>query len=374
MRGIRSRFIRLTGGVAITACAVSALAVGQSASAAAHGSAASAASQVKAAELAIAPYEKTPTTIGKTEPLAKPVKGKVFDFLNDGTPFEEALQVGVAQAVKALGDKLQVVSQQGDTPQAIQTAWNQIEAHPPAVVLNGGDPTALYQPQLKALRAKHVPVVAFFTNEDPLLGANIYGPPQYRELGKLEADYIIAKSGGKANVLVLAVPQISGLQGDVASLLSNLKSGCSGCTEASIDTQLQDIGKNDPANVVSYVQKNPSTNWIVYVDADTEIGVPEALSGAGVHNISMMTGAGGKVNYAYIKSGLSTVDASQPATFSGWALVDAAARVLDGQKVRVSFFPMEFLTKPTLTFNINYPWPDVPNYQKKFESLWGVTK
>jgi hypothetical protein len=35
---------------------------------------------------------------------------------------------------------------------------------------------------------------------------------------------------------------------------------------------------------------------------------------------------------------------------------------------------MEFLTKSTLTFNINNPWPDVPNYQKKFESLWGVTK
>jgi hypothetical protein len=374
MRGIRPRFSRLAAGAVMTACAVSVLAIGQSASAAGHGHAASAASQIKAAQLAIAPFEKTPTSIGETQPLTKPVKGKVFDFINDGTPFEEALEVGVKQAVTALGDKLQVVSQQGDAPQAVQAAWNQVVAHPPAVVLSGGDPTALYQTQLKTLRSKHIPVVAFFTNEDPLLAANIYGPPQYKELGKLEADYIIAKSHGKANVLVVEVPQISGLQGDAAALLANLKSGCSGCAEGSIDTQLQDIGKNDPANIVSYMQKNPSTNWIVYVDADTEIGVPEALGGAGIHNVSMLTGAGGKVNYAYIKAGLSTVDASQPASFSGWALVDAAARVLDHQKVRVSFFPMEFLTKSTLTFNINNPWPDVPHYQKKFEALWGVSK
>ena len=105
-------------------------------------------------------------------------------------------------------------------------------------------------------------------------------------------------------------------------------------------------------------------------DPDEQIGVPEALAGAGINGISQMTGAGGKVNYSYIKAGLSTVDASQPPTFSAWALVDAAARALDHQRIRVAFFPMEFLTKAQLTFNISQEWPDVPNFEKKFEGLW----
>ena len=56
-----------------------------------------------------------------------------FDVLDDGTPFVAQLVVAVKQAVAALGDKVQVITQQGDTPQAIQAAWNQIVANPPAV-------------------------------------------------------------------------------------------------------------------------------------------------------------------------------------------------------------------------------------------------
>ena len=68
------------------------------------------------------------------------------------------------------------------------------------------------------------------------------------------------------------------------------------------------------------------------------------------------------------------MDASQPASFSGWALVDAAGRVLAGQPAHASLFPMQFLTKQDLTFNIDQDWPDVPNFRQKFEALWGVGK
>jgi ribose transport system substrate-binding protein len=327
---------------------------------------------VQAAAAAIAPYEKTPTSIGETQPLKHRPVGKTVDITYDGTPFEVQLLASVQQAARVMGLKLHVVQQQGDTPQATQIAANQVVTDAPAAAIIPGDPSVLYQRQLHELHARHIPVVTMFTNSDPLFAANIYGPPQYQQLGTLEADYVIAKSGGKAHVLVVQVPQIPGLQGTAAALTQTLKSKCPGCAVGSINTELSDIGKNDPNRVVSYVQQNPDTNWIVFVEPDTQIGVPEALAAAGSHGISMLSGAGSKVNYAYIKNGLSTADASQPASFSGWALVDATARVLDGQLVQVSFLPMEFLTKPDLTFNINQPWPDVPNYQQTFERVWGV--
>lgn len=331
-------------------------------------------SQVRAAAAAVAPYEKLPTSIGQTQPLKQVPTGKVYDFIDDGTPIDTQVLVGVKQAIAAIGARLQVIRQRGDTPQAIGAAWDQIVSAPPSVVLGAGDPTELMQHQLSALKAKHVPVVMFFTNEDPLLAANIYGPPQYKQLGTLEADYVISKSDGKANVLVVAVPEIAGLQGTVAALTSTLKSDCSGCKVGTVDTQLSGIGSVDPGRVVSYMQQNPGTTWIVFVDGDTQIGVPEALSGANIHNISMMSGAGGRVNYEYIKKGLSTVDAAQPPIFSGWALVDAGARVLAGQSVQVSLLPLQFLTKSDLTFNLNSGWPDVANFRQRFESLWDVKK
>lgn len=381
MRGVsksRGALVALLAGSVLTLSACGSSSSSSSSSSAGGSSSSSGSSggsaQVQAATASIAPYEKTPTSIGQTDPLKRRPTGKVFDYVNDGTPFEVELLGAVQQAAHALGVRVQVIQQRGDAPQAVQAAWNQVAANPPDVVVFGGTPSAFIQPQLRALHSKHVPVVTFFTNEDPLFTGNIYGPPQYKQLGMLEADYIIAKSAGKAHVLIVAVPQISGLQGTSAAIVAQFKAGCSGCTVATMDTQLSDIGKNDPAQVVSYVQQHPDTNWITFVDADTQIGVPEALAGAGVHNMKMMSGAGSKVNYAYIKNGLSTVDASQPASFSGWALVDAGARALAGQPIHVSFFPMQFLTKPDLTFDINQGWPDVPNLRQKFMTLWGVAK
>jgi ribose transport system substrate-binding protein len=336
--------------------------------------ASSGSSAVQAAAAAIAPYEQAPASIGVSQPLTRRPTGKTVDITFDGTPFEVQLLAAVEQAGKAIGLRVHVVQQQGDTPQSIEAALKQVVIDAPAAAMVPGDPTVLYQPQLHELHAKHIPVIGLFTNNDPLLAANVYGPAQYAQLGTLMADYVIAKSDGKAHVLLVQVPQIPGLVGTAATLTQTVKSKCSGCTVAGINTQLSDIGKNDPSRVVSYVEQNSDTNWIVFLDPDTEIGAPEALAAAGQHGVSMLSAAGGKVNYAYIKAGLSTVDASQPATFSGWELVDATARALDGQPVQAGFQPMEFLTKPDLTFNINQPWPDVAGYQQKFEQLWGVNK
>jgi len=354
-----------TGGASSSGAAVT----GSSSSSAMGGTLAA---QVRAAAAAIAPFERTPSSIGQTQPLTRRPAGKLVDFIADGTPIGMQILAGVQQATKALGIRLHVINQQGDTPQAIQVAWNQVLASPPAAVINAGDPSILYHRQLAALRARHVVAVTMFTDDDPLFSADIYGPPQYHELGTLEADYMIAKSDGHAHVLIVAVPQIQGLQGVASAIQQTIHSGCSGCTVSTIDTQLSDIGRNDPARVVSYLQQNPSINWIAFIDGDTEIGVPEALRAAGIHGIQMLTGAGGSVNYAYIKSGESTVDASQAPSFSGWALVDATARALDGQPVHVSFLPMQFITRQNLTFNIKQGWPDVPNFRQRFLALWGV--
>ena len=60
-------------------------------------------SQVQAAAAAIAPYERTPTSIGQTQPLTRRPAGKVFDFIDDGTPFDQQLLAGVREATSAIG-------------------------------------------------------------------------------------------------------------------------------------------------------------------------------------------------------------------------------------------------------------------------------
>jgi ribose transport system substrate-binding protein len=326
---------------------------------------------VQAAESAIQPFEGTPSSIGQTQPLKALPTGKTIDVISNGTPIGGEVLAGVAQASKVLGVSLKII-QGGVTPQALTVAWNQVAANPPAAVVSAGDPASLIGHQLEELRAKHVPVIELFTANSPLFAADLFSNAQYAQLGRLEADYIIAKSNGKAHILIVAVPQLSALQGVAATIEQTVKSGCSGCTVSTIDTQLSDIAKNDPGRVVSYMQQNPSTNWIAFIDPDSEIGVPQALKAAQVNGVQMLSGGGGPVNYAYIKSGAATADASQSPVFAGWALMDAAARVLAGQPVHVSMLPLQFITQPDVTFNINSGWPDVPGYQQKFTALWGA--
>ncbi len=320
----------------------------------------------------IARYLKVQTTLGGlTQKLKRIPKGKTIDYFGSSLPISQEFDAGIGAAAKAIGMKLTTINA-GFTPQTISSAFSQAFQAPPAAILLLGTPASEITPQLQEAQAKHIPVITLFTSPSTYWAANIFSNTQFARLGRLEADFVIAKSAAKANVAVFYEPELPGAAGTTAFIQSTFKSGCPSCVVGTQKLPLSGVASTDPAAVVSYLQAHPSVNWLLLEDAEDAVGVPAALAQAGIHGVKILTGGGNSVNYAYIKAGQQTADASQSPYFMGWALVNATAQVLTHQAVQVGFIPLQFITASAITWNIKNPWPAVPGYPKLFEKLWGV--
>jgi ribose transport system substrate-binding protein len=357
--------------VALAACPI---AVGALAAFVPAGSATTSnAAAVAAAQKVIAPYLKTPTTLGAvTQKLKAIPKGKTVDFLEQPVPIGQEYQVGITHAAAAIGMKATTINA-GLTPATMSSAWSQVFQTPPSAVIILGVPANEIVPELQEAKADHIPVVTDFTTNSPYWAADIIGNTQFGLLGKLEANFVIANSDAKAKIADFYEPDLPGAAGITTSFEQTIRSDCAGCQLGTPQTiSLEGVGATDPATVVSYMQAHRGDNWLMLPDADDAIGVPSALANAGIHGVKILSGGGSSINYEYIKTGAEYADASQSIYYMGWALIDATARVLAHQSVQIGLIPLEFITKKDLTWNINDPWPSVPSYQKKFENLWGV--
>jgi ABC-type sugar transport system substrate-binding protein len=359
--------------LALSACplAIAAVAVFASQSnAAAH--AATSKNAAAAAKAAIAPYLNVPTTLGGvTQQLKKlPKKGTRVDYLEVPAPIGQEIGDGMSRAAAAIGFKLTTINA-GESPQTLQSAWSQVFQTPPAAVVILALPASEMTAELQEAKSKHIPVITLFTANSPLTN-DIYGNPQFDTLGRLEANFVIAESGAKANVAEFYEPELSGASRTSYVIQKTFTAHCPGCSLTTQQLQLSGIGSTDPGTIVSYLQAHPQTTWLIVADAEDAIGLPAALAQAGIHGVKILTGGGGAVNYAYIKAGGEYADASESPQYMGWAMVDATARVLAGQKLQYSFIPLQFITAKAITWNIKNPWPSVPGYTHKFEQLWGV--
>lgn len=330
---------------------------------------------VARAEAVVAPYMKTPTEIGPTVPIEKMPTGSLVEFVECGVPICKAIGDGVEEAAQAAGLKFKRVSQ-GNTPQEIARGWDQVVQDRPAAAISAGVPAALFQPQLDQLAAQGTKVIGWTMPEEAGNGLtiNMIGPKENELNGTLLADYVTADTGGKADTLMVNAPLYTVLTSMKEGFEERYRRDCPDCGYGTLDIKPTDIGKSVPERIVSYLQKNPDTNWIVMTFGDPAIGVPEAIKAAGLELPKIITTAGGKVNYAYIEDGEQAADLGSSTDFLGWKAIDAAARAISGQSVEPDEgqMPTQFLTEETIDFNIDEPWPSVPDFRQQFEALWGT--
>lgn len=331
---------------------------------------------VEAARAAIAPYEKSPTDLGvSSEKLKQRPTGKLVAYMRCGFPICQAMGKGVEEAGGVIGAKVRQYDL-GHTPETIGRGWDQMLRDNPAAIIATGVPTALYKAQFKRAAAKKIPVIIWSVpDEGAGITANIYGPAGNAKSGGLMADWVVSHAAGGAKVLYVNVPESSVLKFHQGGFTKELKKQCAGCRLESISIKTADIGRVAPGRIVSYLQRKPDTDWIVVPVGDVLIGVPEAMKSAGIgENVKMLSVAGSKVNYAYIKNGRQLADFASSTDFYGWKAIDTVSRALAGQLNTADLgpIPRQFLTREDLDFDISKPWPSVPGFREQFKTLWGL--
>jgi len=352
---------------------------GGGSAAAASGDASGGSSQVSAAMSASHLAEQQPTRIPLTTKLSsRPPTGKTFVFLQCELAQCKTFEEGVAAATAALGWHLKVLNFQNSNPATLTADMDQaLQFHPVGVAFTGL-PQAVWQSEVAKYKAAGVPIVPAYSgpiNRDATVIADI-GAESEPAYGKILANWVIADSNGTGHALSFRADDFAPLKQFSDSFDATIKSGCAGCKVTDLGATIPQVESGQATSlIVSALQKDPSIKYVVACDAPFVDGLPAALKAAGLYGKVKIIGGGAT---SVEEKGLGTGDfvalTSLAQRYTGWLMVDAAARHLEGIQIAPSDGgePIQLLTKDTLQKPADsYDYPS--NYPADFKALWGVS-
>lgn len=345
--------------------------------AAARSSSGSSASTVAAAAAAIQPYVGHPSPFPVTDKLTRVPKGAKIAYMDCGTPYCAFVYSLMQPAATAMGVTLQRISS-GTSASSVRAAFSTVVTKKPDAVIVTALNIDLWSKALKQLQSASVPVVTIGVTG--LAPYNVPSPQDAEALdlliGKLLADYVVAKFSDKSNVVVYTVPELTFTAAMAKEFKSELARICPGCAVRETQVPIASIGTTAPQKIVSDLQSHPKSTVAVFPNDELEIGLPSALKSAGI-KITTLGDAPTPTNLQYIKDGTETaaLGADQPVV--SWMLIDKVAREIAKQPQTGAeaegLTDLQFLTKPDITFDPSKGWTGYPDFPQRYKDLWQVS-
>jgi ribose transport system substrate-binding protein len=363
----------------VTACSSSASTTPTSNDASSHGTSTQK-TEAAAAQKIVDQYLKPPTTIPQTTPLPKaPPKGKTFVWLQCLLPTCKEIGQGIDAAASAIGWKVKTLSYDSGNPATLIAAMKQALQYKPVGVGLSGLAQALWTGEISQYAKAHVDIIPSFIGANPTsstVPVDLVGQDFAQLNGKLMANWIIADSGAKADVLNVGIPTFPFLAEFTQGVQSGVTQGCTSCKVTSLNLSLPDVtgGQTVPL-IVSALRRNPTAKYVVIPDAAYIDGLPSALKAAGLSGIRVLGENGDAAAEADMKSGIEPGAWTGTATaYSGWLDIDAMARLVEKASLPSASdggLPVQLLTQsdittPSDTFNLP------ANYPAQFKKLWHV--
>lgn len=376
IRPIKLAGAMLAAAALLAACSTSSSS-GSSAASSSGTSSGGSSSEVAKAQAFVKKYEQVPTGIPTTTPLkSKPPTGKTIVFMHC-TDVSQCTDIGTGlqAATAAVGWTLKEIDYQSANPATLVSALQQgLQYHPVAAIVTG-IPSAAWSSELAAYKQAGVPIIEGYT-ADPLgngIIANVGGTPYTTLVGQIIANWVIADSGGKANIVSYQVPDFPVLAAFDKGFTDTIDSGCSACKITPVTgTIAQATSGQGPSQIVSALQRDPSANYVVTDDATWIDGLPSALSAAGLHvkvagesgDVQALTAVKNGTEHAF--TGLATIPGA-------WTMLDAALRYVEGMPVPAedAQLPVQLLTK-NVPFTVANSYNLPANYEELWKTLWKV--
>ncbi|HEY6762482.1 MAG TPA: substrate-binding domain-containing protein [Baekduia sp.] len=286
--------------------------------------------------------------------------------------------VGVQQATRAIGWRLQVLDGRGTTAGQTRVLREALRLKPIGIVVGGFDAMA----QAVALRragALGIPAVGWHAGTrpgpDPTAGlfTNVSTDPG--AVARLAADFAIAHSGGTAHVVVLTDRRypIAAYKADVMAAEIRRCRGCAVLRDVSAPIELAQ--QQMPATVSSLLSRYGSrfgyllTINGIYIGGARGAFVNAGLSGADPP-FAVGAGDGDASDFARIRAGdHQTASVAEPLYLQGWQLVDELNRARAGKP------PSGYVTPPRLITRADVPdgavFDPPSGYRANYRRIWG---
>lgn len=237
-------------------------------------------------ELVEGPSETAPTTIIQGLPKLKEPPPSGINVVNLQCDIPTC--AGYSKVFQEIGKNLgwtvkTIVFKTGQPQDAMTQAVNTAGVE---FINISGVTTSIIKPQLKIAQEKGIIVIK---GEDPgpaepptvpVAISNSKGNSEIPAEGLM--NWIINDSGGKANVVVIGLPEIPTVQPTPKTAERVAEESCPECHVEELPLTGEELAAGTgPAKVVAYLQSHPETNYVWAAFGNLSLGVPQAIKTAG---------------------------------------------------------------------------------------------
>lgn len=341
----------------------------------------SAAEAAAAAEERLEPFLSVPTEITITEPLSEaPEKGVSVYWVTPNLQSQQPNTDAFVAATEALGWKLTTLQTESSDPQAVPSAIRQaVDAKADYIVVSGGS-VDTYGDALDAAKSAGIPIISMYStdevgNEDNGVWANIGGTPWIEAQHRATVDFLIADSGGTANVLYVDMPDFPILAAAAKATEEQFESECPDCTFTKLDVTVDDLMAGTVASqAVSSLQRDSDITYVFTASGDLATGLPEALEQAGyADRVKVVTTAPNDEQMQALVDGRILAVVPNPKPQGSWTAIDAMARIEQGLEIGEDHGMMPIV----VWTSDNMPDPlegfeGAKDFEQQFLTLWHV--
>ncbi len=333
-----------------------------------------ASSGIAEAQSAVDQLTTRPTEIPVTKPLEGDVPtGQTASWLQCSIPDCEILGPPLEAALGEFGWSMDTIDA-GLSPEEIKNAWGLAVKQSPGAVFATGFPSSIFSEELGQLAAADTPVIDAFVAEPAGGGisAVISGTPTSNAIGEAFADWVLAKKGKEAKVLLVhssTFPTLVDVKEGFESRYSEL---CPDCSVEVMDVPAESFGADLPAEVVAKLQANPDINYVIADEGNMLLGLPQAMETADITDVPVVGQYPSETSVEYLKSGKIVKAIVMPSmTDAMWNMTDALARNFTGQSLdeNQAAGPLWIVT-PDTADQLETPYHLIEGYQDEYKKLW----
>jgi len=331
-------------------------------------------SVVAEAQAATEEAETIPTEILATTPVKPKAGSTIFHVACDLSLEGCANQAkGLKSAVEAIGFKYEQCNG-GSSPETISSCFkNAVNAHPAVIIPNGIGIEGAGE-GFAAAKQAGIPIVGMFTG-DPNgaegVATEVAGETCPEE-GKAAANWVIANSEGKANVVFVGTQTYTCNKQRQEGFMNQMKT-CSECKASTLTFSIATMQSSLPQQLQAELQSNTEVEYIVGTFDAVSLAAAEAIRQAGKTEQIQVGGfdANGP-NLEMIRNGeIQKFDVTSGTTEPGWVAADAAARVINGEKLEPSTPVTTVMVTGENIEQIGEAYAGAEGFEEQFKKLWG---
>ncbi|WP_438452957.1 substrate-binding domain-containing protein [Streptomyces asiaticus] len=307
------------------------------------------------------------------------VRGKTIAYVAQTmtNPGVAGVAQGVREAAKVMGWKVRVIDG-GGTPVGIQAALSEaITLEPSGIVIGGFDPRATAR-QVAQANAAGIPLVGWHAvgspgpSKRPELFTNI--TTEVEEVAGVSADWVIARSDGRARVVVFTDDSIAFARKKAALIRRGL-ARCPGVRLlAYANIPIPDAGSRTPQEVSSLLSRFPTTwdysiaiNDLYFADAAPALRAAGKRGTGPPFNIG--AGDGDPSAFQRVNSGqYQAATVPEPLSQQGWQVIDEFNRAFSGRAPSGYVAPVHIVTAANSGGATSW---NPPGYRRAYRKIWG---